>query len=60
MGNETLKSALKLIAKNAILHSDEIGAPWSGIHNEINAITQHFAAIAGTTQLFKGVLLQFI
>ncbi len=45
--------ALQLIDKNAVWHSDEVGAPWSGVHQGIEAITKHFGAISGTTQQFK-------
>lgn len=60
MDNGQLKNALELVDQHAIWHSDEVGAPWSGIHHGIDAITEHFNAISGTTQEFKRHVDQFI
>ena len=46
------EEAFALIDADATWHSDEIGAPWSGIHKGIAAIRNHFANIAGTTTDF--------
>ena len=35
-------SSLAMIADDATWHSDEIGAPWSGIHKGIAEIKAHF------------------
>ncbi len=52
--------AFDLIADDAVWHSDEIGAPWSGIHKGIDVIKRHFQNISGTTQEFKRHTEQFI
>lgn len=53
MGKGDREKAFELIDKDAIWNSDEIGAPWSGIHKGITAITKHFEAVSGTTKQFK-------
>ena len=60
IANGNNETALNMIADDATWHSDEIGAPWSGIHHGINAIKQHFAAISGTTTNFQRFKQQFI
>ncbi|MDF1796033.1 MAG: nuclear transport factor 2 family protein [Coxiellaceae bacterium] len=52
--------AFAMITDDAVWHSDEIGAPWSGIHEGINAIKEHFQNISGTTQQFKREIKQCI
>jgi ketosteroid isomerase-like protein/mannose-6-phosphate isomerase-like protein (cupin superfamily) len=54
------EQAFKMITDNAIWHSDEIGAPWSGIHKGIEAIKSHFQNITGTTKNFKRKIKEFI
>ncbi len=53
-------SAFKLIDDNAMWHSDEIGAPWSGIHHGIEQVKLHFNSITGTTKNFKRVIAEMI
>lgn len=53
MNKGDTQSAFKLIHPNASWQSDEIGAPWSGHYQGIEAIKSHFKAIAGTTKDFK-------
>lgn len=60
MQNKNNEEAYKLITKDAVWHSDEIGAPWSGMHRGINAIKEHFANISGTTQDFRRQTHEFI
>ena len=52
--------AFKMITDDAIWHSDEIGAPWSGVHKGIEAIKSHFQNISGTTKNFKRNTKEFI
>lgn len=52
--------AYHLVADNAVWHSDEIEAPWSGIHKGIEAIKKHFSNISGTTKDFKRHNQEFI
>lgn len=54
------EEAFDLIAKDALWHSDEIGAPWSGIHQGIDAIKAHFGNISGTTKDFARQTHQWI
>ena len=58
--NEDKSEAYHLIAENAVWHSDEIEAPWSGIHKGIEAIKKHFSNISGTTKDFKRFSQEFI
>jgi len=44
--------AFALVDADAVWHSDEIGAPWSGVHHGLDAIKEHFLAIRGTTREF--------
>jgi hypothetical protein len=60
MGDGEQAQAFKMISDNAIWHSDEIGAPWSGIHKGIDAIKLHFQNISGTTKNFKRHTKEFI
>jgi ketosteroid isomerase-like protein len=53
MGEGDRESAFALIDDNAVWHSDEIGAPWSGIHNGIEQVKLHFNNISGTTKNFQ-------
>ena len=53
LSKKDLDEALGLVAEKAIWHSDEIGAPWSGIHHGKNDIKAHFDSISGTTKYFK-------
>ncbi len=53
MHKKNLTSAFALIDENATWHSDEIGAPWSGVHHGITQIKEHFKNISGTTTDFE-------
>ena len=52
--------AFNMIADDAIWHSDEIDAPWSGVHQSKENIIKHFANIAGTTLEFSRHTDEFI
>ena len=52
MQQKKQEEAFQLIDSDATWHSDEIGAPWSGIHKGIKEIKKHFANITGTTTDF--------
>jgi ketosteroid isomerase-like protein/mannose-6-phosphate isomerase-like protein (cupin superfamily) len=54
------QSAFQLVAPDAVWHSDEIEAPWSGVHRGKAAIIRHFRAISGTTENFSRNVEQFI
>ena len=54
------QAALDMIAADAVWHSDEIGAPWSGVHRGKEAINEHFEAISGTTEKFRRYDQKFI
>ena len=60
ISNEDKSAAYQLIADDALWHSDEIGAPWSGIHQGKQAIKQHFSNISGITKDFKRFKQEFI
>lgn len=60
MGEGNFDAAFQLIDSEAIWHSDEIGAPWSGVHHGIDKIKQHFQNISGTTKNFKRETKEFI
>lgn len=53
MASGDREKAFSYIAEDAVWHSDEIEAPWSGIHHGIEAIKKHFGNISGTTTDFK-------
>lgn len=53
MGMGKREEAFDLIDNKATWHSDEIGAPWSGIHHGIDEIKTHFGNISGTTKDFQ-------
>lgn len=52
LANNEFDDAFALVSTDAIWHSDEIGAPWSGVHYGLDAIKEHFLAIRGTTRDF--------
>ena len=60
IAKSNFEDAFNLISDNALWHSDEIGAPWSGIHKGKAEILKHFDAIKGTTKNFKRHHQQFI
>jgi ketosteroid isomerase-like protein len=60
ISNEDQSNAYRLIADDALWHSDEIDAPWSGVHKGIEEIKKHFSAISGTTKNFKRFDQNFI
>ena len=58
MSTKQLDAALQLVDTKAVWHSDEIGAPWSGIHHGMAAIREHFNNISGTTTNFERSILE--
>jgi len=54
------QEAFELIAQDAVWHSDNIGAPWSGTHYGKENIVKHFSSIKGTTTRFMRKTNQFI
>jgi ketosteroid isomerase-like protein/mannose-6-phosphate isomerase-like protein (cupin superfamily) len=60
MSQKKKEAAFELIDKNAIWHSDEIGAPWSGVHHGLDDIKLHFQNISGTTKNFQRTINELI
>ena len=60
MKENNTSAAFELIDDNAVWHSDEIGAPWSGIHIGKENIAKHFAAIRKETESFKKVVEDYL
>lgn len=60
MSDGDTASAFQLIDDTATWHSDEIGAPWSGVHHGIDEIKQHFQNISGTTKNFQREIKELI
>ena len=60
MKENNTSAAFDLIDDNAVWHSDEIGAPWSGIHVGKENIIKHFAAIRQETESFKKIVENYL